>query len=251
MKTTLLTSDMAIKKLYFKHDIGARNDLKLQELVMRHGAEGLGIYWCLVEVMYENGGYLPAEQYKSIAFVLHVEEAKVLGVLQSDLFTYSKEDEVYSSERVLKELGSMKEISEKRKASIRARWEKYNSNTNVNKVLYYKDKDKDKDKDKKEESSKEESQAPKGVSSPRIFKKPTVQEVEEYCRERKNGVDAERFWNFYESKGWKVGNAPMKSWKAAITTWEKRGDFGARRISQREDVNRTTFVVDPSREVML
>ena len=54
------------------------------------------------------------------------------------------------------------------------------------------------------------------------FVKPTVEEVREYCRDRKNGVDAQTFVDFYASKGWKVGNQTMKDWKAAVRTWEKR-----------------------------
>lgn len=54
------------------------------------------------------------------------------------------------------------------------------------------------------------------------LKKPTKEEVEKYCIERKNNIDAETFIDFYESKGWKVGNSIMKDWKACIRTWEKR-----------------------------
>lgn len=54
------------------------------------------------------------------------------------------------------------------------------------------------------------------------FKKPTLEEVQEYCLERNNNVDAERFIDFYESKGWKVGKEQMKDWKACVRTWEKR-----------------------------
>ena len=53
---------------------------------------------------------------------------------------------------------------------------------------------------------------------------PTVEEVEAYCFERNNKVDAERFVDFYSSNGWKVGKNPMKDWKAAVRTWEKRDD---------------------------
>ena len=60
------------------------------------------------------------------------------------------------------------------------------------------------------------------------FKKPTVEEVQAYCRERQNGVDAAAFVNFYEAKGWVVGRSPMKDWKAAVRTWEgKRGGQGS------------------------
>jgi hypothetical protein len=54
------------------------------------------------------------------------------------------------------------------------------------------------------------------------FRKPTAAEVDGYCRERKNSIDGETFIAFYESKGWKVGANPMKDWKAAVITWEKR-----------------------------
>ena len=44
----------------------------------------------------------------------------------------------------------------------------------------------------------------------------------EYCLERNNSIDAENFIDYYNSNGWKVGKNPMKDWKAAIRTWEKR-----------------------------
>lgn len=53
------------------------------------------------------------------------------------------------------------------------------------------------------------------------FVKPSVDDVAAYCSERKNGIDAQRFWNYYESKGWVVGRSPMKDWKACVRTWEK------------------------------
>ncbi len=59
-------------------------------------------------------------------------------------------------------------------------------------------------------------------TSHRVFVKPTVDEVRAYCIERNNGIDPEEFVAFYESKGWRVGSAPMKDWRAAIITWEKK-----------------------------
>tara|TARA_R110002020_G_scaffold363240_1_gene575512 strand:+ start:821 stop:1420 length:600 start_codon:yes stop_codon:yes gene_type:complete len=54
------------------------------------------------------------------------------------------------------------------------------------------------------------------------FKKPTLDEVKNYCILRKNNIDAEAFIAYYESKGWMVGSGKMKKWKAAIVTWEKK-----------------------------
>lgn len=56
------------------------------------------------------------------------------------------------------------------------------------------------------------------------FVKPKVEEIDSYCKERKNNVDAQQFFDYYESKGWKVGKSPMKDWKSAVRTWE-RNDF--------------------------
>lgn len=51
------------------------------------------------------------------------------------------------------------------------------------------------------------------------FKKPTIKEIAAYIEEKKFTFDAERFYDYYESKGWVVGKSPMKDWKAACRTW--------------------------------
>jgi len=51
---------------------------------------------------------------------------------------------------------------------------------------------------------------------------PSLKDVIDYCNEIKSIVDPNRFFNYYESNGWKVGSQPMKDWKAAIRTWESR-----------------------------
>lgn len=53
------------------------------------------------------------------------------------------------------------------------------------------------------------------------FIKPTLEQVKQYCIERNNNVDCDRFVNYYESNGWKVGKSPMKDWKAAVRNWER------------------------------
>ena len=54
------------------------------------------------------------------------------------------------------------------------------------------------------------------------FQKPSLDDIRQYCRERHNQVDPEKFFNFYESKGWVIGKSSMKDWKAAVRTWEQR-----------------------------
>lgn len=84
-------------------------------------------------------------------------------------------------------------------------------------------KDKDKDKEKKDKSITPFN------SSPRKFAPPTVEDVRAYCKERGNKVDGQTFVDFYSSKGWKVGNQPMKDWKAAVRTWEQRDEKPTRK----------------------
>lgn len=71
--------------------------------------------------------------------------------------------------------------------------------------------DNDTDNDIKKESIEKSSR----------FSPPTRQEVEEYCKEKGYTVDAERFVDFYESKGWMVGKNKMKDWRAAVRNWNR------------------------------
>lgn len=68
-----------------------------------------------------------------------------------------------------------------------------------------------------------------------IFIPPTIQEVTDYCSERNNNVDPERFVFYYESNGWMVGRNKMKDWKAAVRTWEKRSKENSNQKSQELD----------------
>ena len=65
-------------------------------------------------------------------------------------------------------------------------------------------------------------EAVKPANSRAPMKRPTLEEVQACIAERGYNVDAELFMNHYESNGWKVGKNPMKSWRAALVTWQKR-----------------------------
>lgn len=53
------------------------------------------------------------------------------------------------------------------------------------------------------------------------FEKPSISDIKQYCIERNNCVNAEQFYDYYESNGWKVGKNSMKDWRAAVRTWER------------------------------
>lgn len=73
------------------------------------------------------------------------------------------------------------------------------------------------------------------------FVKPSLEKVRSYCQERNNNVDPDAFIDFYESKGWKVGNQPMKDWKAAVRTWEKRESRPANKSSPPSEIPKTVY----------
>lgn len=58
----------------------------------------------------------------------------------------------------------------------------------------------------------------------KLFIPPDIEEVKEYCKERKNEIDPQKFLDFYQSKGWMVGKNKMKDWKACVRTWENNGN---------------------------
>ena len=62
----------------------------------------------------------------------------------------------------------------------------------------------------------------KEKSTKRKFDKPTIEQIQKYCIERNNGINAEAFYDFYESKNWYVGKNKMSDWKACVRTWEQR-----------------------------
>lgn len=69
-------------------------------------------------------------------------------------------------------------------------------------------------------------------SKSKKFIKPTIEEIEKYCKEKEYfDVNAQQFFDYYESKGWKVGNSAMKDWKAAVRNWHSRA-YGTGNTSQ-------------------
>ena len=60
----------------------------------------------------------------------------------------------------------------------------------------------------------------KSKSESKRFSPPSLLQVSDYCQERKNSVNPEKWIAHYQSNGWKVGKNSMKDWKAAVRTWE-------------------------------
>lgn len=69
------------------------------------------------------------------------------------------------------------------------------------------------------------------------FKKPTVQEIRDYTDEIASSIDSEKFYDYYESNGWKVGKNSMKDWKAAVRNWEKNNKERSQKQQPKKNLN--------------
>lgn len=86
--------------------------------------------------------------------------------------------------------------------------------------------------------TKTKKDIPEGISQKsKRFVPPTVDQVREYCQERDNTVDPERFVAFYSSKGWMVGRNKMKDWKASVRTWERNNNQNQKQSVNQENRN--------------
>lgn len=115
-----------MKAAYFTHDYNARTDPKLQEVIMTHGMAGIGVYWCIVETMYEQGGRLPTKSINSIAYNLHTSEDIVRSIIY-DFELFVVEGDEFMSNAVKSRIVKKEEISAMKQKAAMARWGKPNA----------------------------------------------------------------------------------------------------------------------------
>lgn len=108
-------------KEYFSHDYNARGDRKMLALRKKEGMRGVGIYWCIVEMLYAEGGHLPHTEFENIAFELRVKPEIVRRVV-CDYELFHVNGEKFWSDSVLKRIDERKLKSDKAKESANGRW---------------------------------------------------------------------------------------------------------------------------------
>ncbi len=116
---------MAKDRYYFSHDYNARSDRKMVNLLMNLGIEAIGIYWCIVEMLYEDDGYIMLSECERIAFELRTQCEKIKKVINTELF--NKDNDKFWSESVLVRLKIRKDKSETAKESALSRWNNANA----------------------------------------------------------------------------------------------------------------------------
>lgn len=214
-----------MKKSYFRHDYNARNDIKLQSVITKHGAVGIGVYWIIVEMLYQNGGELPLDIARNIS-VAYFTDFKVVESVINDFDLFENDGNVFWSVRIRQTIDNTKKVSDARKAASRQRWSRKQENPESRKTASH--------PPAKEElilftqPEEQKPDIPEDVPKPEeqkkrtYFKPPTVEEVAAYVKEKGYVVDAEQFVAFYESKGWMIGKNKMQKWRAAVATWQRQ-----------------------------
>ena len=111
-----------LEKQYFPHDLGARGDENVVALICEYGMAGYGLYWCLVEKLYEADGHLEAN-YKLLAFDLRVDAAMIKAVIEKSKLFKVKNGKFYS-ESVLRRLEIRRAKTGKASMAADKRWDK-------------------------------------------------------------------------------------------------------------------------------
>jgi hypothetical protein len=203
---------------YFSHDYNARNDEKIIDLIMVHGMQGYGIYWSIVENLYNNANALQTH-YKRIAFELRVDEDIVKSVI-NDFNLFIIEGDFFYSSSVAERLEKRVEISENARNAANKRWAK-----NADAMPMQCDSNADVMQRKgKEIKEKKENTIDISLTTLSLVEKIFLDKTAYNWTESYAKKEAEKFYNFYASKGWKVGKEKMKSLPHAIGGWISRNE---------------------------
>ena len=215
--------------LKLKRDFFKRHDIFIIE-GMENGMEITHFYIKLMLESVDHNGelrfneeipYTP-EMFASITRMNIESVNRSISILKSFGLLELKEDGTYVLPKVASMIDSasdsdgarrMRRLREQNVQSCEQNVQE--SEQNVTDVRTKRDENKSKSKSKSIEIDKRDSIKRK------TFSKPTLEEISAYCQERNNSVDAQRFFDYYEAKGWVVGKSPMKDWKAAVRTWER------------------------------
>lgn len=214
---------MGRESIYFSHDADAMNDPKCMLLISQMGMEGYGAFWALVELLRVQPEFkMSLALIPAIASRLQITEAKLKTVISAFGLFLVTEDSFFFSQSLRNRMQLM--INKKQQqilAGIKSgEVRKMKALSSGNKDLERPSNDlrttfeqrKEKKGNIKKKGYKEKAVA---------FTPPQLSEIDEYCKDRNNAVDANKFHDFYQSKGWMVGKNKMKDWKAAVRTWEK------------------------------
>lgn len=120
---------MAKDAFYFSHDYNARQDEKIRQLIRKHGMTGYGIFWAIIEDLYNNANALRTD-YEGIAFDMRVDENVIFSIV-NDFGLFVISGNFFGSLSVERRLNERAEKSKKASESASYRWKKVESDANA------------------------------------------------------------------------------------------------------------------------
>lgn len=120
---------MSKDTFYFPHDYNARSDPKIKKLIRKHGFIGYGIYWGIVEDLYDNANALPTD-YETIAYDFRTDEIIIKSII-NDFELFVIDGEEFGSRSIERRLQARDAKSLKARESARKRWDKSERNANA------------------------------------------------------------------------------------------------------------------------
>lgn len=192
---------MAKDTYYFSHDYNARNDSKIKRLLSKHGYLGYGLFWAIVEDLYNNANALPTD-YDSIAFDLRTTTEIVISII-NDFDLFCIETSEFGSASIERRLNERNEKSVKARESAFKRWNKVKENANALPTQS--------DSNAIKESKGKETKLNKSI----VFTPPILEDVLSYFKD--NGyseISAQKAFRYYNDANWmdSKGNK-VKNWK--------------------------------------
>lgn len=195
---------------WFKHDSNARHDAKLAKLRMKYGLEGYGLYFFLLEciagtVEAHNLTFELEEDAELVASMTNIHYERI-----SEMMTYMVSLNLFeqTDKGIITCMKLSTRTDEYTHKLMRSSKSVPTNTGQTPEMLPIKS-------DLIEEKRREQKRVGR-------FTPPTVKEVKDVIKEKGYHVNAETFFNFYESKGWMVGKNKMKNWTAALAQWNSR-----------------------------
>lgn len=252
---------MAKDTYYFSHDYNARNDEKIKRLIKKHLYRGYGIYWAIVEDLYNNANALQLD-YDGIAFDLH-EDAEIVKSVIHDFGLFVFNGDVFGSLSVEKRLDERNSKSKKARESALYRWN--NTIGDANALRTQCDSNAIKERKRKEKKGKESI----GITDSEILTHTPNLEIEkkstpngrlgiDYVVAYKDMTDefkklySETFWNAYLSINFHISEYCLflKEWENQITIKDFKVIFDKIQdeIFKIEDVRQALLDLDGSKQ---
>ena len=142
---------------YFQHDFNSRNDRKLVKLAMRHGMAGVGVYWCIVEMLYEESNLIMRSECERIAFELRVQCDLVESVI-ADFELFECTENSFFSPSISRRIEAQINVSMGAKKAANTRWQKFKNQSvmqaDANAMRTHSERNAIKEKKRKEKKSK-------------------------------------------------------------------------------------------------